>query len=52
MHREDWHNLLSLYYKLNKLFTMFIQFKYLNYSLCTDEMSANLRSKKETTEMS
>ncbi len=31
---------------------MFIQSEHSNYSLCADEMSANLRFKKEITEMS
>ncbi len=31
---------------------MFIQSEHSDCSSCTDEMSANLRSKKETTEMS
>ncbi len=30
---------------------MLIQSEHSNYSLCADEMSANLRSKKETTEI-
>jgi len=52
MYKEDWYDLLSLCYRLNKFFIIFIQFKHSNYSLCTDEMSTNLKSKKETTEMS
>ncbi len=52
MHREDWHDLLSLCYKLNKLFIILIQSKHSDCSLCADEMLTNLRFKKETTEMS
>jgi len=52
MHKEDWHDLLSLCYRLSELFMMLIQFKHLNYSLCADEMSMNLEFKKETTEIS
>ncbi len=51
MYREDWHNLLSLCYKLNEFFTMFIQSKHSDCSLCADEMSTNLRFKKEITEI-
>jgi len=52
MYREDWYNLLSLYYKLSKFFTIFIQSEYSDCSLCVDEMLTNLRFKKETIKMS
>ena len=52
IYREDWHNLLFLCYRLSKLFMMLIQSEHSDCSLCADEMSANLRFKKETTKMS
>jgi len=52
IYRKDWHNLLSLCYKLSKLFTMFIQSEHSDCSSCTDEMLINLKFKKEITEMS
>ncbi len=52
MHREDWHDLLSLYHRLSKLFIMLIQSEHSDCSSCADEMFTNLRSKKETTKIS
>ncbi len=52
MYREDWHDLLSLCYKLSELFIMSIQSEHSDCSSCADEMLTNLKSKKETTEIS
>ncbi len=52
MYRKDWHDLLSLCYRLSELFIMLIQSEHSDCLLCADEMLMNLRFKKKTTEMS
>ena len=52
MYRKDWYDSLSLCHRLSELFTMLIQSEHSDCSSCADEMSANSRSKKETTEIS